>query len=94
MSREFKLMVLANVLFVFLYVYLNWSEYSMLNRFTGPVSLSAHFPWYIQIYGQTGLHDILMFDNNVFLWLFLLAVFVNLYFIIRLQRSKETKLKI
>lgn len=99
MREEFKLMVLANGFFVFLYVFLNWAEYSGLqsdvNQFGNPLAVNTYFPWYIQYSGGgvTNPGTFTWFDFNFTLWIFLLATTVNLYLASRLQRSKETKNK-
>lgn len=93
MTREFIIMVLANVVFVFLYVAYNWVEYSILSPLYH-VAIRVYFPWYIQFTGTPdGNLIVSFFDINFGLMLFLLAIFVNLFFAYRLQRSKETKSK-
>jgi hypothetical protein len=91
MLKQFKLIVLANAFFVFVFVAYNWVEYSALNSFGYQVAIRAHFPWNIQFSVQNPNAPRLDIESNYTLFLFLLATFVNLYLAYRIQRSKETK---
>jgi hypothetical protein len=94
MSKDFKLMVLANAVFVALYVFFNWVEYSSLNlsSYSYP-SIRTRFPLYFAI---TSYHPptgavVYSLVPNFNLMIFLVAISLNTYFIIRLQRGKRTK---
>jgi hypothetical protein len=79
-------MILANAIFVILYLYFNWVEYSFINNNT----VSTSFPYYIE-YGSLSNLQTLFQEPNWTLLFFLLAIFVNLYLANKLQRSIETK---
>jgi hypothetical protein len=95
MNKQFKLMVLANAVFVLLYFAYDWVEYSSIQQLSALslgnlLYVTPHFPWQIQYVGNT--HVVFQFDDyNFTLLLFLLATFLNLYIAFKLQRSKETK---
>jgi hypothetical protein len=85
--------------FVFLYGLLNWAEYSALTAFS-IVNIESNYPFSIFINEytsppiagippNTGFRAILFF--NYPLIIFALATTLNLYFIYKLQKSKETK---
>jgi heme O synthase-like polyprenyltransferase len=83
-------MVLVNAVFVALYLSWNWAEYSAINGLGSPIYVTTHFPLYIQYEGAGNAVRIFI-DSNFTLLLFLLAIAINMYFLFRLQRSKETK---
>ncbi len=95
MAKQLQLIVFVNALLVFLFVLYNWVEYSLINSAASRLdSIRAFFPSYIQYSGggtETQPGMFVDFYPNFTLLIFLLATFVNLYFIIKLQRSKETK---
>jgi hypothetical protein len=93
MSKQFRLMILANVFLMLLYCLFNWGEYSSLTTF-GKVIIQSNFPFFIFITEYpspmvTGFRSILFL--NYPLLIFILSTMLNLYFINKLQRSKETK---
>jgi hypothetical protein len=96
MLRQVKLMILANAVFVFLYGFFNWAEYSMLTTFSKTM-IQGNFPFYILITEITSPSNppVTGFRSNLFLnyplVIFLLSTILNMYFIFRLQKSKETK---
>ena len=94
MAKQLKLLVFVNALFVFLFVLYNWVEYSMLSTFASHSGfIRVFFPTYIQYSGggsETQPGMFVDFYPNFTLLIFLVATFVNLYFIIRLQRNKAT----
>ncbi len=90
MIKQLKLIFLVNVIFVVLYVLLDWLEFSTLITYNPePVNIIANFPWYVQV-GGIYVNGIAIYPNFT-LALFLLAILVNLYFIIRLQRTNKAK---
>jgi hypothetical protein len=90
MAKLLKIMLLANALFVVLYLLWNWAEYSAINGLGSPVYITTYYPLKIQYVGAGNAVHIFV-DSNFTLLLFLFATFVNLYLAFRLQRSKETK---
>ncbi len=92
MQRQFKLMILVNGLLVFLYVFSNWAEYSIMaiGSFHDDVTIQPYFPFYFTVTRFNVGFSAILFLNYP-LTIFLTAMLVNLYFIFRLQRSKETR---
>ncbi len=93
MNNQLKHIFLVNVVFVVLYVLVEWGEFLSLNTFTFnnvPVKISAMFPWGIGELAEGGASGTAL-TFNFTLALFLLAIMVNLYFIIGLQRTNEAK---
>ena len=85
MPKQLKLMVLVNAVFVVLYVFLNWFQYLALNH----QSVVTNFPWYIQYSPSTngpGITVVMML--NFTLLVFLVAVLINVYFLIMVHRNK------
>jgi hypothetical protein len=95
MANQLKLLVFVNALFVFLFVIYNWVEYSMLtSAASGLGSIRVFFPAYIQYSGggsQANPGMFVDFYPNFTLLVFLAATTVNLYFIIKFQRSAQSK---
>jgi hypothetical protein len=94
MYRDFKLMLCVNGVFVFLYAFFNWVEYSLLNSSKYQIiTISTHFPLYFEINSHNpALNGVeLIVVSNYTLIIFLIATIVNLYLVFRLQRSKESK---
>jgi hypothetical protein len=95
MHRDFKQILVVNGVLVFLYVFFNWVEYSLLNspKLIHPdqiTKISTHFPLYFEINSHNpALNGIeLIVVTNYTLIIFLIAVFVNLYLAFRLQGRK------
>ncbi len=91
MSKQSLLMILANVMFVLFYVYVDWAQYTLFNVFgLSPVIIQSHFPSYIQITvtPPTLSHTLIVVDNFPLL-IFITTIIFNLYFIIKLQKSKK-----
>jgi hypothetical protein len=88
MSRQFKLAVLANAVFVLMYVFFNWFEYDLLKS-GDPLRVQTNFPAYIQ--GTINYADpaITGFESfilpNYLLLIFIVATVTNLYFIFKLR---------
>jgi hypothetical protein len=91
LPKQLKLIVLVNALIIALYLYWNWTEYSILKPLYH-VAITTNFPWYIQFSGTPDGNAIIVFiDINFGLMMLLLAIFTNMYFIITLQRNNQTK---
>jgi len=83
-SRELAMMFLANTVFVALYLIVNWAEYVSWN---GQL-LETNFPWNIMYSPKSnGPGLILVIQQNWTLWIFLVGILMNFYFLIRLRRS-------
>jgi hypothetical protein len=78
MSRQFKAIVVLNILFVFLFVYFNWA----ISSKWGPV--------WIQVQPSPHLWEsaVVLFPNYP-LMLFLISTTINLYFLIKLQKIRQ-----
>jgi hypothetical protein len=84
MKSESSLMVFFDAAFAAFYLLWNWNEYSTLSPLY-QVSISAHFPLYIQYSGTPGGNELVsFFDGNFGLFIFLFVIFVNLYLAYRL----------
>ena len=84
MPKQLKLMVLVNTAFVALYAFVNWLQYSALNH----QIVVTNFPWYIQYSPSTngpGLIAVIML--NFTLLVFLVAVLINVYFLIIVHKT-------
>jgi len=97
MQKQFKLMILANVFLSLLYVYTNYLIWASFSESTAWFH-SIHFdPFIIDYYKDYFVNGQMMGYNGKFnlvnypFWLFFIAIAVNIYFMYRLQRSKETK---
>jgi hypothetical protein len=88
-------MILANAVFVLLFLFFDWAEYVMLNIGLFPVGsffkMETHFPVYI--YGEYSPPSVLgteaFFLPNYLLLIFVLATITNLYFLFKLQKSNQ-----
>jgi len=81
MSRQLKLIIVANALISLIFLVFNvllWGNYYYLYLY--PFHIHVQGPWF---------GDPIILPNLLF-WLFWLSTGVNLYFIIRLQGSKES----
>ena len=93
MQKQFKLIILANTVFVLLFFFFNWLEYEVLNV-GSELILQAHFPLFISgstIPAPMVTGFIIIILPNYLLAIFLLSTIANLYFVFRLQRSNKTK---
>lgn len=93
MLRQLKVIILVNVLIAVLFCYFNWANWTLLNDEEAGLPISSKWgPVWILVqpspfgYGYTTV----MFPNYPFM-LFWLSTIINLYFLIKLQKSKETK---
>ena len=85
-NRDFWLMLVSNVVFVFLYFAVNWAEYLSWN---GQL-LQTNFPWGVQYSPKAnGPGILLIIQFNWTLLVFLLAMLMNIYFLFRLQRGRK-----
>jgi hypothetical protein len=92
LSKDFKLMIIANAVFVFLYLGQTWGDYSALNQLSKlQVPISASYPLEIRIIGfytySTNMGVELTLFNFTLL-IFIAAIIVNLYLAFRLQQAK------
>jgi hypothetical protein len=88
MSRQFKLMILLNILLSLVFVALNlaYDDYGNI-----PGHAVQWTPLWLRFYNYAlPVPDMGITIPNFTFYLFWLSTIVNLYFIIRLQRSKET----
>ena len=89
MNKQFKLVILANVVLLSLYIFVNWAEYSTINvnSHLNNITIQTNFPFYILVTKfSIGISSILFL--NYPLIIFITATIVNMYFIIKLQRNK------
>jgi hypothetical protein len=96
MRRQLITAIIVNAFLVLIFIYSNFSIWNMLNEYQlieGSWSpLSVDYVGKAVVIGGTPLATggILISPNYPF-WLFFFSTAINLYLIIRLQRSKETK---
>jgi hypothetical protein len=94
MSRQLKIILLVNIVIAILFCYFNYGNWTLLNDERGELPISSEWgSIWIHVQAKptgasTGFTSVL-FPNYPFM-LFLLSTIVNLYFIIKLQKSKET----
>jgi len=83
-----KKVIIANALLILFYLIFDWAEYSLLSTY-GPNSavIDSHFPFYIQASATVNGEPYLALSFNFPLLIFLIAILVNLNFIIKLQKS-------
>jgi hypothetical protein len=88
--NQLRSVIIVNVILVFLYGFVNWAEYNIINvnSHLNDVTIQTYFPLYILVTSFTvGFRSIFFF--NYPLIIFTAATILNLYFIIKLQRTKE-----
>jgi hypothetical protein len=94
MNRQMKIIFLANFIFICVYFFFNWLEYTTLSTLRHSVGISANFPWYVYYYMRLG-EDVsglgVTVDYNFPLLIFLLALIVNMYLVHRFYGSKQTE---
>ncbi len=98
MSKQFKLIILVNALLILLFVLSEYQIGSELNSYPNDLRYIRWSPFDIQdshaytfVNGNlVGIGGHVLMLNFPF-WLFFAAIAINMYFIYRLQRSKETK---
>jgi len=92
MPASFRQIAAINAIIVTFYVLYNWAEYNEINYLGSQyqtnymLDVHAQFPWLIN-YSNTVIQY--YSDCNFPLFLFLIAVLVNLYFIYNLQGKKS-----
>ena len=93
MLRQAKIMILVNVLIFVLFVAFDYGEVLTINEWSKATPVSIYWsPIEISIFPQTnppGTGSATLF--NFPLILFFIAILANAYFIVKFQRSKETK---
>jgi len=92
MPKQFKLMILANVLLGFLFVVFNliyayFGNTHPSNTLWSPLWLTFYNYEYAAQFG----HFLGVQEPNFSFYFFWAVLLVNVYFIVRLQRSKEKK---
>ena len=91
MSRQFKAIVILNILILILFVYFNWANWTLLNDERTALPISSKWgPIWIQVQPSPHLWEsaVVLFPNYP-LMLFLLSTTINLCFLIKLQRTKK-----
>jgi hypothetical protein len=89
MSKQLRLMILLNALFVVLYGFVNWAEYNIINinSSLNQTTIQTHFPFYFLVTKfSVGFSSILFL--NYPLIIFVVATIANVYFVFRFQTSK------
>ena len=96
MPKQFKLMLIVNVLLILLFVLANYAMWNMVNSNThlghttmNPLNIIESM-WGDVVEGKIYRIDGMGIMRNFPFWIFFVAIAVNLYFIYRLQRT-ETK---
>jgi hypothetical protein len=95
MPRQLKVIILVNVVIAVFFCYFNWANWTLLNHEeAGLPDLSIHSEWgpvWINVGPKPfePQYAEVMFPNYP-LMLFWLSTIINLYFIIKLQKNKET----
>ena len=99
MSRQLKAIVILNILIVILFVYFNWANWAFLNdERVGLPIISEWDPIWIHVAPRTSMivrepnqppdFTSVLFPNYT-LMLFLLSTTINLYFLIKHQRTEK-----
>ena len=89
MPRQFKIIVLVNLALIILFCYFNWANWILLNGENLNI-ISEWSPFWITVYPTEVFgREIVMFPNYPFM-LFWLSTITNLYFLRKIQKSKET----
>jgi hypothetical protein len=98
MSKQFKLIILVNALLILLFVLSEYQIGNELNSYPNDLRYIRWSPFDIQdshayafVNGNLvgiGAHVLML---NFPFWLFFTAIAINMYFIYRLQKSKDTK---
>jgi hypothetical protein len=98
MHRQFKLMIFVNVILILFFVLAEYGIGNELNSYPNDLHYISWSPFVIQdvhagalINGNWVPVGSTTFTINFPFWLFFVAIAVNLYFMFRLQRGKETK---
>ncbi len=86
MSKQLKLMILVNIILALVYVSLNLAYYFYGYRVGHAVQWT---PLWLRFYNYQSLTDIGIQIPNFTFYLFWIVIAVNLYFIIKLERSKQ-----
>ena len=86
-KEEIKIMVLIDAFFGVLYLFWDWSVYSMMDGMY-QVGIQSHFPWSVQFGGtKKGYDTLLVIDPNFGLLFLVLIILINLYLAYRIQKK-------
>lgn len=86
-DKQFRNMIIVNALLVLFYLFFDWAEYALLNAFSpNSVIIQSHFPFYVQASGAVNGEPTVALSFNFPLLMFLIAIIVNLRYIIRLRK--------
>jgi len=90
MSKLVKYAIITNVVLSLLFVFSNLYVWYTVNRWLSGGSGSLWSAFQITLYpiSENAMSPIIPVDNFPF-WLFWVTIAINMYFIIRLQSSKE-----
>jgi hypothetical protein len=98
MPKQFKLMIFVNFLLILFFVLAEFGIGNELNSYPNDLRYIRWSPFVIQdvhagafINGNWVAVGATTLTINFPFWLFFVAMAVNLYFMFKLQRSKETK---
>ena len=97
MSKQFKQMIFVNILLILLFLIANYAMWNIVdiypilgNTIMNPINVIVSM-WGEVVDGKIYRADGMGIMPNFPFWLFFLSTAVNMYFITKLQRSKETK---
>jgi hypothetical protein len=91
MSKLVRNAIIFNAILGLLYVYFSFSLWNTINGRLKDGYGSEWSAWQIGVIPLSNDHIVPVFDLNIPFWIFWVIVACNIYFIIRLQRRKETK---
>jgi len=97
MLRQLRTIIIVNAVLILLFILTNYGIWDVVtsNTHLGHTSMNAfnvvESLWGDVVDGQICRIDGMFIMPNFPFWLFFVAIAVNLLFIIKLQRSKETK---
>jgi len=98
MSRPFRTIIIINSLLVLLFIAVNYGIWSQFNSNGNALGFSRWNPfWITDIHSGVlvngnwmALSGMVIFPNFPF-WLFFISTAINLYFVYKLTKDKETK---
>lgn len=100
MSRQLKIVVSVNIVIVVLFCWFNWANWSLLNDERAGLPISSKWgPVWIHVQPKTNMlvsepNQMPDFTSVLFpnypLMLFLLSTTLNLYFIMKLHKTKQS----
>jgi hypothetical protein len=96
-SKQFKQMIFVNILLILLFLIANYAMWNIVdiypilgNTIMNPINVIVSM-WGEVVDGEIHRADGMGIMPNFPFWLFFISTAVNIYFITKLQRSKETK---